>query len=115
MGHKAEKAGIPYETVSPAFTSTDCSYCGHRQPMPLRVSVYDCARCGLRLDRDVNAALNIRARAFPEARGREGFPRCNARNKFLLGDRTTPKGVVTLTDVTEQYVPSVRQVGHSNI
>ena len=115
MRHKAEKAGVPYETVSPAFTSTDCSRCGHRQAMPLEVRVYVCPRCGLRLDRDVNAALNIRARAFPEVRGREGFPRCDARNKFLLGDRSAPVGVVTLTDVTEQYVPSGRQVGHSNI
>ena len=62
----------------------------------------------MRLDRDVNAALNIRARAFPEFRGREGFPRCDARNKFLLGDRTAPVGVVTRTDVTEQYVSGVR-------
>ena len=41
--------------------------------MPLNVRVYDCARCGLRLDRDVNAAVNIRVRAFPQAWGREGF------------------------------------------
>ena len=25
LGHKAEKAGIPYKEVNPAYTTTDCS------------------------------------------------------------------------------------------
>lgn len=34
--------------------------CGNRQPMPLRLRTYDCQRCGVSLDRDLNAAINIR-------------------------------------------------------
>ena len=42
LEHKAEKAGVPYVMVNPAYTSTDCSQCGHRQPMPLEVRGYEC-------------------------------------------------------------------------
>ncbi len=64
LEHKAAKAGIRYERVNAAYTSQDCSQCGHRQPMLLDVRVYDCGRCGMVLCRDVNAARNICARAF---------------------------------------------------
>ena len=37
-----------------------CSHCGNIQPMPLHLRQYDCRNCGLSLDRDLNAAINIR-------------------------------------------------------
>ena len=37
-----------------------CSSCGHRQRMPLEERTYLCPECGMSLDRDVNAAINIR-------------------------------------------------------
>jgi putative transposase len=36
-----------------------CSRCGHKQKMPLHQRVFRCERCGLELDRDLNAALNL--------------------------------------------------------
>ena len=69
LGYKAWKAGIPYERVDPSYTSTDCSICGHRQAMPLHLRVFSCERCGLELDRDVNAARNTCARGFPGSGG----------------------------------------------
>ena len=69
LEYKAEKAGIPYERVDPRHTTTDCASCGHRQPMPLRQRVFHCRSCGMCTDRDVNAAINIRARAFPGSGG----------------------------------------------
>lgn len=36
-----------------------CSNCGHRQKMPLKVRTYDCPNCFTRLDRDLNASLNL--------------------------------------------------------
>ena len=69
LEYKAEKAGIPYERVDPKHTSTDCASCGHRQPMPLRLRVFHCGACGMCLGRDVNAAMNIRARGFPGSGG----------------------------------------------
>jgi putative transposase len=58
--YKAEDAGREVVKVNPAYTSQDCSCCGHRLLfMPLSVRRYECPNCGLALDRDHNAALNI--------------------------------------------------------
>ena len=56
---KAEEAGRQFLKVNPAYTSQDCSRCGHRQKMPLGERVYHCPCCLLSLDRDVNASTNI--------------------------------------------------------
>jgi putative transposase len=56
----AEWAGREFVKVSPAYTTQDCSCCGQRQVMPLDKRVYDCPNCGLSLDRDTNAARNIK-------------------------------------------------------
>ena len=76
---KAARAGIAYAQVDPRHTSLDCSGCRLRkrkQDLPLSVRVFVCERCGLRLDRDVNAAINVLVRAFgDEARRGWVFPR----------------------------------------
>jgi putative transposase len=59
LSHKAAWAGRSYVAVNPAYTSQDCSGCGHRQPLSLSDRVYTCPCCGLVLDRDLNAARNI--------------------------------------------------------
>lgn len=41
-------------------SSQICSSCGHRKPMPLKERVYRCSECGAVMDRDLNAAINIR-------------------------------------------------------
>ena len=64
LEHKAAKAGIRFVRVNPKHTTTDCSSCGHRQAMPLDQRVFHCVACGMCTDRDLNAAMNIRARAF---------------------------------------------------
>ena len=38
-----------------------CSNCGHRQHMKLTDRTYTCPECGLTIDRDVNAAKNIKS------------------------------------------------------
>ena len=58
---KAEEAGRHYVAINPAYTSQDCSRCHHRQSLPLDKRRYECPCCGLVLDRDQNAALNILA------------------------------------------------------
>ena len=60
LASKAESAGLPLVKVNPAYTSQDCSGCGERVPKPLSVRVHDCPHCGLVLDPDVNAAMNIK-------------------------------------------------------
>src|SRR6266571_3824329 len=61
LSSKAEEAGRAFVKVNPAYTSQDCSRCHHRQKMPLSERLYQCPRCLLSMDRDLNAALNIRA------------------------------------------------------
>jgi putative transposase len=78
---KAEEAGREVVRVNPAYTSQTCSACGHRQPMPLSVRVYECPQCGLVIDRDHNGSINIleeglkavgrHSRVIPEAPGLE--------------------------------------------
>jgi putative transposase len=62
IAYKAAWAGRRYAAVNPAYTSQDCSSCGHRQPLSLADlanRTYACPSCGIILDRDYNASLNI--------------------------------------------------------
>jgi putative transposase len=56
---KAAYAGRRVVAVPPAYTSQECSGCGERVRKSLSVRTHVCLRCGLVLDRDENAALNI--------------------------------------------------------
>ncbi|MGH7169028.1 MAG: RNA-guided endonuclease InsQ/TnpB family protein [Gemmataceae bacterium] len=56
---KAASAGRTIVKVKPAYTSQDCSHCGHRQKMPLAEREFRCPCCQAVLNRDHNAALNI--------------------------------------------------------
>jgi putative transposase len=59
LTNKAESAGRIIVAVNPAYTSQDCSGCGNRAKKPLKVRWHFCPNCGLSLDRDTNAAINI--------------------------------------------------------
>ncbi|HEV2332443.1 MAG TPA: transposase, partial [Gammaproteobacteria bacterium] len=56
---KAEWAGRRVEAIPPAFTTQDCSGCGERVAKSLSIRMHVCPTCGLVVDRDENAALNI--------------------------------------------------------
>jgi putative transposase len=56
---KAECAGKIVEFVNPAGTSQNCSCCHNPVPKDLAIRVHCCPFCGLVLDRDHNAAINI--------------------------------------------------------
>jgi len=61
LQYKAEEAGIAIVKVDPRNTTQMCSQCGHipEEKLTLADRVYTCEKCGLILDRDHNAALNI--------------------------------------------------------
>jgi len=60
LSYKAAWAGRRYVAVNPAYTSQDCSQCGHRlTTLSLSDRTYTCPCCGVVLDRDFNASLNI--------------------------------------------------------
>jgi putative transposase len=68
---KAECAGRRVFAVPAQYTSQDCSGCGERVPKSLSVRTHVCPSCGLVMDRDHNAALNIQ-RAGQALRGLAG-------------------------------------------
>jgi putative transposase len=45
-------------------SSKTCSGCGNKQPMPLNIRTYECGGCGLIIDRDLNAAINLKQITF---------------------------------------------------
>jgi len=55
------RAGRLFLQVDPRNTSKKCSRCQSIVPKDLSVRVHDCPHCGLVLDRDHNAAINILA------------------------------------------------------
>jgi putative transposase len=61
---KAEEAGRRVILVNPRNTTKRCSTCGEIVPKALSVRVHTCPHCGLVLDRDENAALNILQRGL---------------------------------------------------
>lgn len=67
---QAEKRGKHLIQIGRYDPSTKtCSNCGHIQDMPLGVETYDCGNCDLVMDRDLNAALNIRAMGLNKIEG----------------------------------------------
>ena len=61
---KAEEAGRRVILVNPRKTTKLCSTCGEIVPKALSVRVHVCPVCGLVMDRDENAALNMLQRGL---------------------------------------------------
>jgi len=74
--YKAKLHGVPVVFVNPKGTSRTCSRCGAKGKIKSRMFV--CPKCGLKLDRDLNASRNIAKRAFLPA---------------LKGEASSPQGV----------------------
>lgn len=62
--YKAEYAGRGYLRINPKGTTQDCSGCGETVPKDLSIRIHHCPNCGLKIGRDLNAALNILARGL---------------------------------------------------
>jgi IS605 OrfB family transposase len=73
IAYKAEERGVPVYFVDPRYTSKACPVCGVIQDRRSRVgAVFECAACGWRLDRQLNAGLNVARTALvgrPELAG----------------------------------------------
>ena len=64
--------GIEVVAIPSQYTSQDCSGCGERVQKTLSTRTHICPNCGLILDRDENAALNILAKALDGTVGHTG-------------------------------------------
>ena len=61
LDYKLRNRGKQLICIDKWFPSSQiCSRCRHKQKMPLHARTYDCPQCGNRMDRDYNAAVNIR-------------------------------------------------------
>jgi putative transposase len=61
LEYKLAWAGGALVVADRFFPSSQlCSGCGHRQAMPLAERTYRCGSCGLEIDRDLNAARNLK-------------------------------------------------------
>lgn len=59
LEHVAQKLNKLVIKVNPSYTSQDCSQCGARIQKSLSTRTHVCNNCGLVLNRDHNASLNI--------------------------------------------------------
>ncbi|MDE0088483.1 MAG: transposase [Candidatus Poribacteria bacterium] len=59
---KAETLGIPVTEADTFFASSKtCSGCGHKKKnLSLSERTYHCSQCGISIDRDINAAINLK-------------------------------------------------------
>jgi putative transposase len=77
---KAADAGRRGFAVPPADTSQECSGCGVRAPKSLSMRTQVCTACGLVVDRDENAAINMQ-RAGQALRALAGRPAAAGTNR----------------------------------
>lgn len=56
---RCEILGISFYTVNPAYTSQTCSCCGTVDANSRKGESFTCTACGMKLDADVNASINI--------------------------------------------------------
>ena len=61
LEYKCQWYGSELVVVDRFFPSSKtCSNCGHLQEMPLNLRTYECSDCGISIDRDLNASINLR-------------------------------------------------------
>ena len=61
LKYKLEEKGKAFVKIDKFFASSQtCSCCKNKQKMPLKIRTYNCPVCGNTIDRDLNAAINIR-------------------------------------------------------
>ena len=71
LAYKAARRNKLVGLVPAAYTSQECSRCGHIHPENRQAARFVCRRCGFEAHADHNAALNIKARGIERLRGGE--------------------------------------------
>lgn len=60
LSYKLDRTGGTLIKVCPKYTTQDCSKCKNRVKKSLSIRTHICTKCGTILDRDHNAAINIK-------------------------------------------------------
>lgn len=85
--YKAEWADKTVIFVDPKRTSKECHICGNLEDIKLSDRTFRCSKCGLILDRDINAAINILNRGIKELKitpGTGGGACLNSPNRDIM-------------------------------
>ena len=101
---KAETRGIPVTEADQYFASSKiCSSCGHKKKdLTLSERTYHCSECGISIDRDINAAINLK----PTTAGHAERHACGVqispqfRKQFGKEARDTESGKASLKQLT---------------
>ncbi len=89
IDYKARWAGVPIEYVSAAYTSKTCHVCGYiNRKLMLTDRSWLCPKCGAKLERDGNAAINIERRGKIRCLG-EAHPGARDTDEAMKGNETT--------------------------
>ena len=56
---RCEEHGVSFKKVNPAYTSQTCCSCGFRHKNNRKSASFLCLRCGMKMDADYNASINI--------------------------------------------------------
>ncbi len=110
LSYKAESAGMGFVTVLAKNTTQECNRCGSvkkdKDKLTLEDRIYNCSTCGLTMDRDVNASMNILKR------GRAGLARTNAQGDICLypstGRASSVEELRTYSTVPAEEAPTFR-------
>ena len=84
--YKAKLEGIPVIEISPRNTSKTCSGCGYVYKRFKNQRLFNCPNCGLVIDRDLNASINIARKGLEEYKKRAFLP-------ALKSGASSPQGV----------------------
>lgn len=100
LSYKSQmKGGTMVKIDRFAPSSKTCSNCGNIQEMPLRCRTYECNNCGLTLDRDINAAINIKWWGINQ------INRCGTRRIYACGDTSNEEKAIDFSS----YVSSKQE------
>jgi putative transposase len=87
--YKARWEGVPVEYVSPSYTSKTCNICGFiNHKLKLTERSWLCPRCGAKLERDPNSAINIERRGKIRCLG-GAHPGARGTDEAVKGNETT--------------------------
>ncbi len=101
--YKAEERGVPIIKVDPRYTSKTCPRCGEIKERRSRVGrVFKCKKCGWKMDRQINAGLNICRTALAQ-------PLSEVETRELGGLRLDPDALANDAMIL-QYTPGRAEV-----
>ncbi|OIB55776.1 RNA-guided endonuclease InsQ/TnpB family protein [Natrialba sp. SSL1] len=99
LEHHCDKHGTHYVEVPAQGTTKECAKCGCESEKPLWVREHSCPSCGFELDRDWNAALNVKS--------------CGLSELGVVHSKATPVETATAVDTLSVSASRVVEAGSS--